>query len=386
MAEHQAVAEKELPDWKWGKGMRQLTLEDIRDLAVGAAFLGSGGGGSPHTALMQMEAVLKKGRTVDLIDLAEVPDDALVAPCGWMGAPTVSDEKLPNGQEPVRGLAKLEELKGQKVHAVFPLEIGGGNGLSPLLLAAERGIPVVDCDGMGRAFPESQMVVFNIYGCSANPIIITDDKGNCIVMETVTNAEEEELARVLAIAMGGSCHVIDYSGTGYQMKQHAVRGTVSLAIRIGRAIREARRDGIDPFQALTDCLAESSYYSHGGVLFDGKIVDLERDTKDGFAVGRAIIEAFGSGDRVVVEFQNENLVARKDGQVLGLVPDILTFLDRETALPVTTEGLRYGQRLKLYGVSVPPILRTPEALDVLGPQAFGFKEQYQPIERINGWS
>lgn len=385
MAEHQNAAEEERPERVWGESMRQLTLEDIRDLAVGTAFLGSGGGGSAHVALMQMEAVLKTGKTVDLIDLAEVPDDALVAPCGWMGAPTVSEEKLPNGGEPLRGLAKLEELKKQKVHSVFPLEIGGGNGLSPLLLAAARGIPVVDCDGMGRAFPESQMVVFNIHGCSANPIIITDDKGNCVVMETVSNAQEEQLARVLAIAMGGSCHVIDYSGTGYQMKQHAVRGTVSLAIRIGRAVREARRDGIDPFEALKDCLAQSSYYSHGGVIFDGKIVDLERDTRGGFAVGRAIIEAFGSDDRVEVEFQNENLVARRKGQVLGMVPDILTFLDRETALPVTTEGLRYGQRLKLFGVSVPPILRTPEALAVLGPAAFGFSEHYQPIEMINGW-
>ncbi len=365
---------------------RYLTLEDVRDLAQGAAFLGSGGGGSPHNTLLQMEAVFERGLDVRLIDLADVPDDALVAPCGWMGAPTVSDEKLPNGEEPVRGLRKLEEIKGQPVQAVFPLEIGGSNGLAPFLLAAKRGIPVVDCDGMGRAFPESQMAVFNIFGCEASPVIITDDKGNCIVMDTASNAEEEHLARVLSIAMGGACHVIDYSGSGYQMKQHAVRGTVSLSIRIGRAIRRARKRGEDPFAALTACLAESSYYSYGNVLFDGKIVDLERDTKGGFAVGRVIMEAFGAKERIEVEFQNENLVARQGGDLVALVPDILTFMDRETAAPITTEGLRYGQRLKLFGASVPPILRTPEALAVLGPAAFGIEEQYQPIEEINGWA
>lgn len=367
------------------KEARYLTLEDIRDLGEGATFLGSGGGGAPYTALLQLEAVYETGGRVQLIDLAQVPDGALVAPCGWMGAPTVSDEKLPNGCEPIRGLEKLEEIKGQPVHSVFPLEIGGSNGLAPLLLAAARGIPVVDCDGMGRAFPESQMVVFNVYGCSANPVIVTDSKGNCIVMETATNKDEEHIARVLSIAMGGSCHVIDYSGSGYQMKQHAVRGTVSLSIAIGRALRTARSGGADPFTALTACLKASSYYSHGGVLFDGKIVDLERDTKGGFAVGRATLEAFGSSDRIEVEFQNENLVARKDGAVVATVPDILTFMDRETAVPVTTEGLRYGQRLKLYGVSVPPILRTPQALDVFGPAVFGIEERYQPIEAINGW-
>ncbi len=367
------------------EAMRYLTLEDVRDMAMGTAFLGSGGGGAPVSALLQLEAALASGRQIKLIDLAAVPDDALIAPCGWMGAPTVSEEKLPNGREAIRGLEKLEEIKGQRVFAVFPIEIGGSNGLSPLLIAAERGIPVVDCDGMGRAFPESQMVVFNVYGCSANPVIVTDEKGNSIVLEAVTNAEEERITRVLSIAMGGSCHVIDYSGSGYQMKQHAIRGTISLAIAVGRAVRQARAIGGDPFAALIACLRASSYYSHGGVLFDGKLVDLERNTEGGFAVGRAILEGFGSSDRIEVEFQNENLVARRNGKVVASVPDILTFLDRETAEPITTERLRYGQRLKLIGVSVPPLLRTAQALAVFGPQAFGFTEQYLPIEEINGW-
>ncbi len=367
------------------EAVRYLTQEDVRDMALGTAFLGSGGGGAPGTALLQLEAALASGRQIKLIDLASVPDDALIAPCGWMGAPTVSEEKLPNGREAIRGLEKLEEIKGQQVFAVFPVEIGGSNGLSPLLIAAERGIPVVDCDGMGRAFPESQMVVFNVYGCSANPVIVTDEKGNVIVLEAVTNAEEERITRVLSIAMGGSCHVIDYSGSGYQMKQHAVRGTISLAIAVGRAVRLARSAGRDPFAALIACLRSSSYYSHGGVLFDGKIVDLDRNTEGGFAVGRAVLEGFGSTERMVVEFQNENLVARRNGTTVATVPDILTFFDRETAEPITTERLRYGQRLKLVGLSVPPLLRTAQALAVFGPQAFGFTEQYLPIEEINGW-
>jgi DUF917 family protein len=367
------------------EGTRYLTLDDVTDMAHGTAVLGSGGGGAARTVLLQLETILADGRQIALIDLAAVPDDALVAPCGWMGAPTVSEEKLPNGGEAGRGLAKLEEIKGQRVFAVFPLEIGGSNGLSPLLLAAERGIPVVDCDGMGRAFPEAQMVVFNVYGCSANPVIVTDEKGNCVVLEAASNAEEERITRVLSIAMGGSCHVIDYAGSGYQMKQHAVRGTVSLAIAVGRAVRLARSAGRDPFEALTACLRASNYYRFGGVLFDGKIVDLERNTAGGFAVGRAILESFGLAERIEVEFQNENLVARKNGQIVASVPDILTFVDRETAEPVTTERLRYGQRLKLLGISVPPILRTAQALAVFGPAVFGIAEQYRPIEDINGW-
>ncbi len=35
-------------------------------------------------------------------------------------------------------------------------EIGGGNGLEPFAIGARMGLPVVDADFMGRAFPELQ--------------------------------------------------------------------------------------------------------------------------------------------------------------------------------------------------------------------------------------
>lgn len=367
-------------------GARRLTVEDVRDLAWGTAFLGSGGGGDPYLTRLMVEAELNQGKVIRLIDLSALANDDLVAPCGWLGAPTVSAEKLPNGEEALRGLAMLEEIKGRRVRAIFPIEIGGGNGLSPLVLAARAGIPVMDCDGMGRAFPESQMVMFNVYGQSASPVVVTDEKGNCVVLHTASNGEEERLVRALAISMGGQCHVIDYPSDGYQVKQHAVRGTISLAMGIGRAVREARRAGLDPFAGLFSALGASGYYGAAGVLFDGKIVDLERETKQGFAIGRVILEAFGSKSRMEVEFQNENLIARDaDGAVRATVPDILSILDRETAETITTERLRYGQRVKLVGASVPPILRRPEALRLFGPEAFGLPGPYRPIEDLNQW-
>lgn len=368
------------------KGLTRITIDDIADLARGTAFLGSGGGGAPHIACLMLEDILSRGAVIEILDLASIADDALVAPCGWAGAPTVSDEKLPSGSEALRGLRKLEQIKGRTVDAVFPIEIGGSNGLAPLYVAAQAGIPVLDCDGMGRAFPESGMVVFNVYGDTASPVVVTDEKGNCIVIEPVRNEEEERLVRPLTVAMGGSCHVIDYSGDGYGMKQHAVRGTLSLSLEIGRSIRIAREQGKDPFEGLFLALAASGYYGHAGVLFDGKIVDLERETKDGFAIGRVIIEGFGSGRRMEVEFQNENLIARENGIIRATVPDILSILDRETAETITTERLRYGQRVKLVGCSVPPILRTPEALAVFGPEAFRLPGPYRSIESLNDWS
>src|SRR5690606_4463690 len=149
----------------------RIERDTLPDLAAGAAFLGSGGGGDPYYGLLIAEAELARYGGVRLLPLQALADDALVVPLGWIGAPTVSVEKLPGGHETVAGLRRMEVLLGRPVDAVLPIEIGGGNGLAPLAAAARLGLPVVDADGMGRAFPESQMAIFNIRGLPACPAV-----------------------------------------------------------------------------------------------------------------------------------------------------------------------------------------------------------------------
>jgi len=357
----------------------------LADLATGAAFLGSGGGGDPYYAQLLGEAELARRGSFEMVALDALADDALVVPCGWVGAPTVSVEKLPSGKEAVTGLRRLETILGRKIDAVMPIEIGGSNGLAPLVAAAELGVPVVDADGMGRAFPESQMAIFNIHGISACPSVVTAASGSLTVIETSDNHEHERLARALAMALGGIAHMVEYPLRGEQAKAHAIPGTISAAIALGAAIREARAAGEDPFEALFAALRATGLYPHAGTLFDGKITDLERETQGGFSVGRIVIEAFDGQSRVEVDFQNENLVARRDGTIIAFVPDILTVMDRETADSITTERLKYGQRVKLIGAAAPAVLRTGRALGFVGPRAFGYPDAYRPIEQLNGW-
>lgn len=357
----------------------------LADLALGAAFLGSGGGGDPYYGRLLGQAELDRHGPIELVSLDSLADDALIAPCGWIGAPTVSVEKLPSGREVIAGLRRLERLMGRPIAGVLPVEIGGGNGLAPLVAAAQLGVPVVDADGMGRAFPESQMVIFNIRGISACPAVVTAACGSLAVVESCDNLAHERIARAISVAMGGIAHMVEYPLTGAQARAHAIRGSVSTAIAIGAAIRGARAAGEDPFAALFAALRRSGSYAHAGVLFDGKIVDVERETKAGFSVGRVTIQAFGGDAAMELLFQNENLVARRDGAVCALVPDIITVMDRETADTITTERLKYGQRVKVVGASAPPMLREPNALPIVGPQAFGFTESYRPIETLNEW-
>lgn len=357
----------------------------LADLACGAAFLGSGGGGDPYHNQLLGEARIARRGPFELIALDDLGDDALIAPCGWIGAPTVSIEKLPNGREAIDGLRRIERLMGRPIDAVLPIEIGGGNGLAPLLAAAELGIPVVDADGMARAFPESQMAIFSIRGLSACPSVLTACCGSTVTIETRDNHAHERIARQVSIALGGDAHMVEYPLTGRQAKDHAIPGTISAAIAIGAAIRRARERGDDPFEALFAALRETRLYSFAGSLFDGKIVDLERETRGGFAMGRIAIESFDGMSRMEIEFQNENLIARRDGVVCAMVPDIITIMDRETADSITTDRLKYGQRVRVVGAAVPAMLRDEQALALVGPSAFGFADAYVPIETLNNW-
>lgn len=364
----------------------RIDRQSLLDLAIGAAFLGSGGGGDPYYAQLLGEAEIARRGDFKLIPLDALADDALVAPCGWIGAPTVSAEKLPNGQEARVGLRELERIYGRPIDAVMAIEIGGFNGLAPLLAAAELGIPVVDADGMGRAFPESQMAVFSIDGLSACPSVVTSASGALRLIETTDNLEHERQARAHSIEFGGNAHMVEYPLSGREAKLHAIGGSVSAAIAIGAAVRSARAAGRDPFDALHQALRDSGLYPFAGTIFDGKIVDVERETRGGFSVGRVVIEGFGGGEMMELEFQNENLIARIDGRACAMVPDLITVMDRETADSIVTERLKFGQRVKVVGAAAPAVLRTNRALEVVGPRAFGFTEDYVPIEVLNGWN
>ena len=113
----------------------------------------------------------------------------------------------------------------------------------------------------------------------------------------------------------------------------------------------------------------------GQRLFHGKIVDVERRLLGGFARGVLQLEGSGvdAGRALRIDFQNENLIARTDdGEILAVVPDLICLVDEDSAEPITTEIVRYGLRVVVLGIPAPEMLKTPEALRVIGPEAFGY--------------
>ena len=359
----------------------KLKAEDLEHAARGAALLGAGGGGDPYIGrLLAMNAIREFGMP-ELISKDALDDDATVLTIAMLGAPTVLTEKAACGDDVDLAIDKMEECLGRKADALISIEIGGINSMVPIMAAARRGLPLVDADGMGRAFPEIQMVTFNVFGVSCTPLTVTDEHLNSLVVTAYSAKRAEDLVRVSSIEMGCSVIMSSYPMNGRQVKESAVPDTLSLALEIGRAIDRGRSQGDDPVQALVDYLGTTRYYNHCRVIFDGKVTDVNRSTTEGFAKGSCRLAATdGSNRELEVTFQNEHLVARQGGKVQAIVPDLICMVDRETAEPVLVEALKYGQRLKVLGISAAPIMRRPEALEIFGPQAFGLDEPFVPVE------
>ncbi len=354
---------------------RLITKEDVEDLAIGAAVLGTGGGGDPYIGKLMALQVLDKGKKIVLVDPDDVPDDAFIMTSAFMGTPITLIEKVPSGLEAVKALESLESYFGRKADYITPAEAGGLNSTIPLYVAGMTEKPVLDGDGMGRAFPELQMVTFHLYGVKATPMSLADEKGNSVILDTIDNFWAEKIARVVTIRMGGWASIALYSMDGRKYKEAVIPHTISKAIEIGRAIRDAKKHGKNPLDALLDVTG-------GFKLFEGKVVDVSRWIVAGFAKGEVTIEGFDDfkGKTMKIMFQNENLVAMIDGEVVASVPDLIVVLDLETAEPITTERHRYGYRVAVVGIPCDSKWRTPEALEVVGPRYFGYDIDYVPIE------
>lgn len=361
--------------------MREITAHDLEYLAVGAAILGTGGGGDPFIGKLMAQRAIDENGPVTLMAADQLRDDDLVIPAAMMGAPTVMIEKIPQGMEGVRALRVEEERLGRKATATTPIECGGVNSQIPFVVAARTRLPVLDGDGMGRAFPEIQMETFSVYGVQGSPAVLTDERGAIAVLETPDDFQLEWIARGITIRMGGHATLISYPMSGADYKRTAVRGTISMGMAIGEAVTTARSRKQHPIEAV--CMAtRDSLYGPGIPLFAGKVVDVERRTREGFAVGRTILDGLGEyqGSQMIIDFQNENLVAIRDGEVIVSVPDLICILDSEMGTAITTERLRYGQRATVIGIPTPEIMRSAAALRVWGPKAFGYDIPFTPLE------
>ncbi len=355
--------------------LRDITLDDIESLAVGAWVLGTGGGGSPYLGLLNMRALYQEGSRVQLMPAAALDDDDWVAAVSTMGAPLVGQERLTDSRTIARAVELMERHTGYRFRGIMALEIGGGNSLQPLMAAAHLDRPVIDADMMGRAFPEAQMTSVAVGGLKPCPLTIVDVRGVEAVVEAVPSWKwMERVSRKICVEYGSTAATCKAPRTGAEVKTWGIHGTTTKAIAIGRAVREAQRKHDDPVAAILSV-------APGKILFTGKVVDVERRATEGFLRGRTRFDGMDDdrGASMELDFQNEWIVAWRDGTPVAMSPDLICVLDGVSGEAVGTETIRYGQRVTVIALPPPPVFVTEKGLEHVGPRAFGYDIEFRSV-------
>lgn len=211
-------------------GVWSLSEVDLKFLAIGCYILGTGGGGSPYAAYLQLRQVLADGHSINLVSCDSLKDDACIVSVGAIGTPAVSIERG-GGDEILHALTMMAKELNVKFTHFLASEIGGGNGLSSLTAGSSKhyGLATVDGDLMGnythmclfefaeangsqgRAYPAFEMVSRYVHAKSINellPVTLCSGTGHDVLIPAnqTDNTSAGIAIRDICVSMGCVIH------------------------------------------------------------------------------------------------------------------------------------------------------------------------------------
>lgn len=373
-----------------------LSEVDLEWIAEGSGVLGVGGGGSTYYPGIMAREVLRRGGRIRVKSPAHVPDDKWVFRGGFMGSPSVSAERLQAGAEletAVKALASHLNIPMSDVGACMAEEIGGGNGIQPLLLgsSAHLDVPVLDADLQGRAYPNMFQctLIANDVPNSSAPAAIADAVGNVMVISSAENRwRVEPILRAACTVLGSKAFQTMGPQKVPTIRKWAVMNTVSQCWWIGRSMAQCRQRS--DVQSIPRAIFE---HQSGRVLYIGKVVSVQREVRSAFTWGSIRLVPLSDTERedestltetfdgeLTIEFQNEWLVARKQvakdkkPQVLAIVPDLITCLDAQSGMALGTHEVRFGLIITVIALRGDPKWYTAQGLECGGPVRFDIEE------------
>ncbi len=358
---------------------RQLSETDLEDALVGSSYLGTGGGGSLSEAREIIAKDLADGLTFRMISVASLPDAARVAcPYGLGSIAPGSEVEDPAVPFPVQNAFELlQDYVGQPFAAVIMGEIGPGSLADGLSVAARLGVPALDADTVGRAVPEINQHSVKVSGTPLTPVACVTQQGDEIILRDVLDPKRPEAVLRSIAATSGVVGVVDSPITGATAKKPGVlvQNSLSLAMAIGRAVREAKAAGEDAIEAAR--IAGDGY-----LLFKGTVAQSEWADDGGFLEGTVDLVGTGnfSGQSFQTRYKNEHLIARRNGEVVATAPDLIQIVDDARAEGIDNPDFTVGQVVTVLGFRSDPLWRTEAGLAVFGPRYFGYDVDYVPIE------
>lgn len=350
-------------------GITRIGADDVDALAVGAELFGSSlaGPNIEHVRAWAFE-VLERCGPVALVPPDQLPPDTLCAATGGVGSVTAMLELPPSGDELTGVLRALQDNLGRPLGAVMPMNAASINALFPLIAAAELGVPLVDCDGMGRVLPLINQTSYAVAGLPLTPMTAISAMRDLVSVDA-SGARAELLIRAMLQTVGGWMLCALYPTEAANLGTAAISGSVSRAVRVGRLLTGAtERDHI--LRGLGNTVGAT-------VLGSGRVVELGPADQRGVPAQPAnpttvvVREWAERGKLIRLEAQNEFLLAVIDGELITAVPDLLCLLDRHSLRMKGLEYLGLGDEVDVLAVPAAPVWHTGAGLALAGPKAFG---------------
>ncbi|TYP54225.1 DUF917 domain-containing protein [Thermosediminibacter litoriperuensis] len=356
--------------------MQRITSSWIEPLWYGSIFLGSGGGGKSELLASLLDKYLKD-KDIPLMGIEDLPGGDFFCGVGFLGSPELTEENLPSGKEIKIAIEELERYTGIEFRGISVVEGAGVNIFYPLLAALKTGLPVVDGDAMGRAFPELQMTTYHLENLPVTPLVLVDGTYNVhLFLEKQDTFLLELNTRQIVCQKGGVGYFAGFPYPGSVLRKVLLPKTISFAREIGECFLKAESYG-----ELVDLLLEvtsNSFYGPVVEIFKGTIKNISIFSTSKWKAATLV----SKGDELQLLFQYENLLAFKNGHIAASVPDLICAIDLDKLKPVNNNEFYEGQPLTLLGLPAPLRLRINKALDVVGPQCFGYRTIYMPLEKI----
>lgn len=295
--------------------MKTLSYQDIVNIMYGAAFLGSGGGGSLQTGLEMLQAYMdaaekaKEDVYVTLLSPDEMDDNKYAAVTAIMGAPSQAkpNELLVCPKYAFEELVNVHtQVDKEKIIAYsLAIEMGGGNSYIAILVSLYENIPIIDADCSGRAVPSLEIVLATVNGNQISPAVVADINNNKITIEPEDphNASYvEKIGRAISESSQVGCALSAWTVNKPAVVKTLPIGTIRLSKKIGEILNDAKIS--DKYSAL--CKIPNFFCSQIINCGQLKSYTMIPGSDPGFDTGFLIIE--DAGCLYKIDFQNENLI------------------------------------------------------------------------------
>lgn len=370
--------------------MRRLQLTEVEDLLYGACIYGTGGGGSLDEALETVRRLYAEGNQVTLASLEEIGDEWLITSPYYVGSVAPPSEEirhrlahlteLPDEVSTLAAKA-LQDYLGKPIQAVIATELGGNTSCA-IETAIRLNVPLIDADPAGRAVPDLAHTTFHIFDVSISPFALANRYGDTVIVQHAVNHDRaEQIARSFATISGNLAGVCDHPIDGSRLKQSVIPNTLTQAERVGRARRECLEEVRSPIENIVVA-------GNGKLLIEGTVLEATWKDVGGFIEGTVII---GENDHLnpllTLWFRNEFMIARRGEEIISVIPELISVLDRHTGIPILNPTCQTGMEVAVITLPAPAYWESEKGLSIFGPTYLGLENDlYLALKKLDSWA